>query len=495
MVDFWRSLTIERLAVWILFILLFAMAIRVPVDADTWWHLRSGEEMLDSGELLDEDIYSHSVPNREWINHSWASQIVMALFFRATGGQSGDISTGALGLMIFTALLGTIGMVFVYRMCVGNIYSKAFVMVIGAATAAVFWSPRPQMFSFMLGAITLYILFLYKRHEKDYLGLLPGVMIIWVNLHGGFAIGFIILLGFIVGEVVGNILDAQEPSRVEWRRLAKVIVIFVISLLALSLNPYGPRMILYPFETAGLQTLNLFIQEWQSPNFKLPQTWPFIILLLSVLGFGALVKRRIDWADLSLVTGTALLALWAGRNIALFAIVATPVLARMVDAFLQERGWIIHPMRKVRGARLVINWVLLSVVLLGALLKVAADSLPENIDDIQAELLPIDAIAYLDENPPAGNLLNTYNWGGILIFMQPDIPVFVDGRTDLYGDDFLGDYFGAYLGRSDWAEVIAEYDIQTIFLEDESALGTLLREDEAWSVVYEDDLAVILERE
>src|SRR5690606_29645649 len=115
-------------------------------------------------------------------------------------------------------------------------------------------------FSFLLGAVVLYLLHLYTREERDYLWLIPLLMVLWVNLHGGFAIGFILLLGFIMGEVVGNLLDAGNPDVVTWRRLGKVALITGVSVLALSINPYGPRMMLYPFETAGLQTLNSFIQ-------------------------------------------------------------------------------------------------------------------------------------------------------------------------------------------------------------------------------------------
>jgi hypothetical protein len=71
-------------------------------------------------------------------------------------------------------------------------------------------------------------------------------------------------------------------------------------------------------------------------------------------------------------------------------------------------------------------------------------------------------VDYLEENPPNGKLFNSYNWGGLLMFLLPNIPVFVDGRTDLYGDDFLREYFRSYLGASDWRDILEEYDIQTV---------------------------------
>jgi hypothetical protein len=165
-----------------------------------------------------------------------------------------------------------------------------------------------------------------------------------------------------------------------------------------------------------------------------------------------------------------------------------------VDAFLTERGWQVRPMKTVRGARLLVNWILLVVIVLGGLAKIVADLSAENVEEVQAEFFPMEALAYLRENPPAGNMFNNYNWGGLMIYAVRDVPVFVDGRTDLYGDDLLGDYFDTLLGASDWRDLFNEYDIRAAFLPDESALTTLLREDSDWEIVYEDEQAAIFQK-
>jgi hypothetical protein len=486
-----RQLTIERLAAWVLFILLFAMAVRVPLDTDVWWHLKSGNYLLEEGKILREDIFSYTKNGEAWINHSWGSQVIMTLAYRATGGHMDEIGFGGTwGLALYTAIFATAGMALVYRCCVGNVYTRAFVVIIAGATAAVFWSPRPQMVSFFLSTVVLYLLHLYKRQERDYLWLLIPFMALWVNLHGGFVLGFIILAGFIAGEAAANILSPNDPDTLGWQRWRKLIWITVASVLALSLNPYGPRMILYPLDTAGLSTLNLFIAEWLSPNFKEPQTWAFVLMIFGLITFAGLARRRMEWSDMTLVLGTLLLALWAGRNIALFAVVAAPALSRLVDAFLTEQGWQIHPMRKVQGFRLILNWVLLILILLGALGKIVVTLNQESVEELQQDYFPLEALAYLEQNPPEGNIINSYNWGGLLMFEVPSIPVFVDGRTDLYGDAFLGDYFKAQFGSSQWRDVLNEWDIQVALLSDESALTSLLREE--WEVVYEDDQAAVL---
>ncbi|MEZ6074079.1 MAG: hypothetical protein R3C10_28325 [Pirellulales bacterium] len=81
-----QRLTIERLALGILFILLFAMAVRVPLDTDTWWHLRSGEMILDDLKIPKTDTFSHTRYGEDWIDQSWASQIVLYGAYQLTGG-------------------------------------------------------------------------------------------------------------------------------------------------------------------------------------------------------------------------------------------------------------------------------------------------------------------------------------------------------------------------------------------------------------------------
>ncbi len=483
LISWGRALTIQRLALAALAWLLLALAMRVPLDTDTGWHLRAGEYFLHTGDILREDTFSYTRYGADWINHSWGGQVILVLAYR-TGGQ--------LGLALYTACFALGGMALVYRLGAGTVYSRAFVMIIGAATAATFWSARPQMLSFFLSALVLTLLYDYQAGRERRLWAFPLVMGLWVNLHAGYIAGIILWLGFLLGQGVGSVLaPAQHLDR---ERLARVGLVGLLGILALALNPYGPRMWVYPFETAQLQALNQFIAEWQTPDFGQLTMAPFGVLLLGILALALTTRHVFTWSDASLVCGTTLLALWAGRNVALFALVATPVLMRLLDAFLRERGWEIQPTQKMGNARAALNWALLSLIALAVLGKIALDFQPETLRTARAEQLPLAALDYLAESPPPEPMLNDYNWGGLLIWHQPARRVFVDGRTVLYGDAFLLDYFAAYLGASTWRDLLQRYDIQSAFLPRENALTTLLRQDPAWRIVYEDEQAAILER-
>lgn len=477
-----KALTIERTAKILIFVLLFAMATRIPLDTDVWWHIRSGEYTLTQG-MMYSDPFSSTMQGQPWINHSWGSQVILYLIYNVLGD---------FGLAMFTAVLATAGMFIIYRACYGNVYLRAFALVLGAATAAVFWSPRPQMFSFVFSAVVFLLIHLFKRKNKDLLWALPPLFAIWGNLHAGFSIGFIFLVVTIVGEILGNIFNPGGNDVVPWRGVRKLVIVTLVSAVALVINPYGLNMLLVPFQTLGIGALRDFIQEWMSPNFHDVSTWPFVVLLLGLLGAAGASKMRLDWTEFLLCAVTAFMGLLAGRNIAVFAIVATPVLTYHLDSIMEERGWAFQPLQRASPRIGMINAILLALVCLGALIKIISVVDSNAVNSAKNEYLPVQAVDHLRDNPP-GVLFNSYNWGGYLTYALPDSPVFVDGRTDLYGDAFLRRYVGAASG-SDWQPLFSEYNVDTVFIEPGSGLANVLREDPNWSVEYEDEQAVIFRR-
>lgn len=479
-----RNLTIERAMTIILFALIFALAARVPVDTDTWWHIRSGEYTLARG-MIYADPFSFTMAGEAWINHSWGSQIVLYAAWQVGG---------ALGLSVFMAALAAAGMFFVYKMCEGSSYLRAFALILGAAAAAVFWSPRPQMFSFFLSAVVLYLLYLYRRDKVDRLWLLPVIMAVWGNLHAGFSIGFIFMGGVIAGEVLGRIFNSQGEY-LAWRKIGKLVVISLISAAALVINPYGLQMLLVPFQTLGIGVLRNFIQEWNSPNFQGRETWAFVILLLGMFGAAGASKRRLNWTDFVLVSGTAFMSLLAGRNIAVFAVAATPVLTYHLDSILNERGWVFKPMSRVTPRMARLNLVIVIVVLVGALAKVLLIMEPISLAENMRAYLPVEVSEYLRESQPPREMFNSYNWGGYLMFAVPEYPVFVDGRTDLYGDAFLTQYLQTAFAGDGWRETLDSYAINTVVIEKDSGLARQLRDENGWGEVYTDDMVAVFVRE
>lgn len=480
-----RPLTIQRVMFFTIFALLFSMAVRIPVDTDTWWHIRSGEHTLNEG-MIYEDPFSFTKQGEKWVNHSWGSQIILYGAWEIAG----DV-----GLALFSAILATAGMAMLYPICQGNVYLRGFVLVIGAATAAVFWSARPQMLSFFLSAVILYILFKYKYDKVDRLWFIPLVMLLWGNLHAGFSIGFIFIGGVIAGEVLNNLLNKENENLIDWVGLRKLVMVTVASVAVLVINPYGFDMLLVPFETVSIGALRDFIQEWNSPNFQERQTWTFIFMIFAFIGVLGATDKRLDWTDFILVVGTMFMAFLYGRNIAVFAVVATPILTFYVAAMLEERGWILNPITRVTKQQARLNAILLGVIFLGATVNAVAVLAPESVDKAQRARLPIDVAEFIEEEQPQGAMFNSYNWGGYLMFALPDYPVYVDGRTDLYRDEFLTRYLQTAFGTSEWRDNLDEDGINMVVVERNSGLALNLREEAGWTLIYEDEQAVIFTRD
>lgn len=480
-----RSLTIERAMGVITFALLFALAARIPVDTDTWWHLRSGEHILQNG-IIYTDPFSHSMAGEAWIDHSWGSQIILYGIWRIGG---------LFGLMIYTAGLAALGMFFVWKASTGNNYLRAFALILGATAAAVFWSPRPQMISFVMSAVILYLIHLYKREGKDRLWLIPILMGIWGNLHAGFSIGFIFLIGTIGGEVLANVFNPKGEHVIGWMGIRKLILITGVSAAALVINPYGFEMLRVPFQTVGIDVLRAEIVEWQSPNFQERQTWGFIFLLLAVYGAAGASKKRLDWTDFALTGGTAFLAMMTGRNIAVFAVAATPVLTYHLASIAAERGWLTGIVRAVTPRMARLNLALVGIIVIVCVLKVLLVMEPITLQAEIDRMLPRRAVEFIRDNPPQGHMLNAYNWGGYLMYALPEYPVFVDGRTDLYGDEFLSAYLRAARGGDNWRALLDTYAIDWVLVETGSGLAENLLQEPDWLLAYHDEQASLYVKE
>ncbi|NDJ54831.1 MAG: hypothetical protein GYB68_17310, partial [Chloroflexi bacterium] len=245
----------------------------------------------------------------------------------------------------------------------------------------------------------------------------------------------------------------------------------------------------------GIAVLQDFIEEWASPDFHGRETWPFIWLLLTSLIMAGFSRRRLDWREAIFVSGTAYMALLAGRNIAVFALAGVPVLSRHLSWWLEERGF--RPQwRAIRmnTTLYALNWMLVIVALGGATARLMTAIAPETIEEALSGY-PVEALTYMRQHDVPQPLYNSYNWGGYLIWSLPDYPVFVDGRTDLYNDEILNQYFRSYFASERWSESLEAFEINSVLVDDTAPLVTALELSPEWSEAYRDEVAVIYIRE
>jgi hypothetical protein len=491
------ALSVQGLLVAIVFISIFTMAVRIPSTPDTWWHLRSGQYIVENQTIPITDPFSHTKAGELWIDHSWLAQVFWYAL-QALGGWA--------GMALTVAGLTTIAFWLVWKQIEGNIFIAAFAMILGAIVSSVGWVARPQMLSFVLAAVIAYLLHRFKRGNGKLLPWVPLVMLVWVNVHGGFAIGFMLMLAYLVGETMNNITHHKDDPVVPWSGLRHLLVVIIISLVVVVINPHTWRMWLYPFQTVGIGALRDFVQEWQSPDFHLPHAQPFILMLLLAIISLARSGRRVDWTDLTLVTLWTGWSLFAARNIAIFGLIITPILARYADQ-AWSRQWQIWGYERVPLSSLEVhpaytspfilrlNWILLGLIVMAALVKIIIPLTPGANLKAEQDSLPYQAVEFIKSNHPPGPIFNNYNWGGYLIFkLWPEYPVYIDGRTDLYDDAFIRRYIDVMVANDGWQQTLDDDGINLVLIEPNSTLAKFLRQNPAWIEIHRDETAVIFNR-
>ncbi|NLG70515.1 MAG: hypothetical protein GX495_00530 [Chloroflexi bacterium] len=481
----------RKLVVCITFLAVFAMAARISVDTDTWWHLRAGQWIVENRAIPRVDSFSHTRSGQPWEYPGWLVQAPLYLIYRWLGPG---------GLNLWTAAMVTLAFACIYPILHGGPFLRAFAVVLAAAASGVYWAARPYMVTFAAAAFFLLVLERWRRRmdtepHDGHLGsllLLPLVMLVWVNSHGGFAAGFLIWGAYLAGALFDGL-------RIRcWSSVRPLALTGALLLAAASLNPSGPEMLAYPFKTVGITAVQEYIQEWQPPDLQARSVQPFIWLLLLTFGAVGFSRRRLLLTDFLLFAGFGYMALTAGRNIALFSLAAPLVLTRHADPLARALGqrWGYsglseRPRTPFQGR---LNLALLALLAAAGVLKLALVFPAEVNQEHFAETLPVEAVDFLRSQPhSSGKLFNSYNYGGYLVWALPEYPVFVDGRTDLYNDEIISQWLQVVRAEPGWQDVLDRWEIGVVLLEPDMPVVSEL-ESSGWERAYADSLAVIYRR-
>lgn len=458
------------------------LAARNAIGSDTWWHLRTGAWIWEHRRLPQVDEFSYTRYAVAWRPPGWPVQVTFYLLHRYVGLGALNVWTAVLAVAAYLLIAGTVR---------GGPYLRALALLLAALTGNVYQAARPYMLTTLLTALFLWALETWWQHRGSgrRLWLLPPAMTLWVNAHAGFLAGFLVWLAYL-GEALVN------PKA--YARRVPLLSLGLGLLAATLVNPLGPRVWLYPLGTLRLQRLT-WIQEWQAPDFTQPQTWPFLLWWFLALGVQTTGAPRWRWRHLVLWMLFAALSFRAVRNLALFSLVAPlvwtayarpwwshfrKVLARLLPAF---------PPRQPPRPRPALNRALTLIAWTLAGLKLLAISTPQAVQQAVAQNFPQSAVTYLQATRPLGRLFNSYNWGGYLIWALPEYPVFIDGRTDLYGDEFLELWVRIVRAEPGWAQVLDRYRVNVVLLEPTWPLVRVLPLV-GWREVYRDGQSVVFLR-
>jgi hypothetical protein len=446
-------------------------------DPDLWWHFRNVQFLFANHKFPNVDMFSLTAAGSRWINHEWLSEVFYYAAFQ---------SLGLSGIFIVTTFVLALMITAVFLVCLKEAkdpFAAAIATFCGSVLATVGFGPRTQHFGWLC-FVGIYIIMLrFRFTRRGPLWLVPVLFAVWINCHGSWLIGLLIY-----GIFVGSGLIRRDLGRLvahPWSTtdLKKLFATGIASVAALVLNPFGYRLMLYPFDMILRQKLNTGnVEEWASVNFN-DARGVLVAIVLGAIFAAALISKRRWRIDDALLTA---FVVYSGLTHIRFLLLAGIVLPPILTPFLGSISTY-DPRRERR----LLNSLLLVVVAVAFIFGYPS---AKKLDAEQSEFFPRHAIDFLRAHPQSGHMFNFYNWGGYLEWSLPRTPTFIDSRTDIFEyNGTLQDYLNiAHLVRSQ--EILDRYKVSYVLYPSDSPLTYFLSSNPQWVRIYGDSQAAIYRR-
>jgi len=445
-------------------------------DSDSFWQIKIGQWILDHQAMPTTDIYSFTRFGEAWISTSWLSQVMYAISY-AQWGWAGTVIITAIAIALTAAI-------FVHLL---NAHIEVPRSVLFAMLAVMLslhhLLARPHVLALpvMVAWVGLLMSAADRRSAPSWF-ILP-LMALWSNLHGGFVLG-LALIGPIALEAVEH---AEKGQRI--RLFMRWVLFGVAALVAACFTPYGWKTLLGATNILKLGELLTLIFEWMPANFA--TFTAFEGALLGLIAFGYYRGLVLSAPRIFLILFFTWSALTHVRSIEAFAFLVPLVLAKPLGEMFGR-----PPVDAADGDR----WPARYITALGALMIVAASWTSTSLYmghhrfTFTMTQTPVAAVDLL-EKLKVQRIFNAYQFGGYLI--ARDIPVFVDGRAELYGEKFVMDFFKATEGKKPelLPRLLDEHKIDATLLVADAPGPQILDQLKGWKRIYADDIAVIHVRE
>jgi hypothetical protein len=465
-------------------------------EGDLWWNLKLGEQILANHRIPEVDTFSFITAGQPYYyTRYWLSDALLGLISLAGGRSALVISQAVIGVIIAGSLLRE-------SMLRGVPAPVAtFFVLFGWIGLYPFISIRPQTFSFLVFALLYWVLSEYLFGRHNYLWLLPILMIVWVNLHGSWAMGLLLLLVSTIFLAVTKFVTVSPVVAIKplagWS---------LATLVAVLINPDGIQVYRSVIATSSNPIVQTYVSEWQPLVITNVLSWAFFALL-AVWAIGlAYSQKRPRLHELVLVIVLAAVALRYLRMLPFFLIVATPIVAELfarIDwTLLQSRlGRLTSAGIPTRGAATRINLIFLLAMSTGIVASLppvwlTVTGKPES--SLISSFFPVEAAEFIAATAkPGARLYNLPEWGGYLIWrLNPQALVFTDGRVELYSTAVWEDYIRiAEANTPQDLALLDQYQVDYLVLSKARQARLILASAEiGWRCIHEDSTALVLAR-
>ena len=456
----------------------------VSADPDLWGHIKFGEEIWKNKALSTTDPYSFTAHGDPWTNHEWLAEVTFYLTYQSLGDA---------GFLLGKLIIGLFIVALLWKLCS---FQKNVVLVTTGILilAIIVISPafmiRPQVFSLLSFTVFAFLLYLYLQKGKDWLFILPLVMALWVNLHGGFLIGWVILLVGAGSMTVLHFVTASGNSG----RIKTLWLWTILTSLATFLNPYGYKLHLFLLNTLSVPRQ---ISEWAPVTLFDLSFLHF--KLLALLFLIIVLSRKPKWDEtwqIVTVGITLAAAVLHRRHMPFFAIMACPYLSGRMSA-LVEKFTSRH--EKLILTKSSVNLLALFITLLagyhiyGGIRPYIATKCRIVVDPSE---YPVGAVKFLSINDVQGNLLLPFDWGEYAIWhLYPACRVSIDGRfRTVYPESVIKDHFVSNDDPSGWKQLLKNHPADVLLVNQIPFFQQMIQKKGPWTYVYSDPTSILFLR-
>lgn len=447
-------------------------------DPDIGWHLRDAAQLLHTGHFIRTETWTFTVAGQPWINFEWMAELPYYFAYQ----WMGDLGLYFVMMLLMEAIIG--GVYLLCRLRSGS-WNAAFLASVAAVLfATVSFAPRTLLFGWLFLVIELGILWSLGK-GRDYTAFLPLLFLLWINTHGSWFIGLVLMVLFFSAGWIEGQWGSLYAVRWTPPQKRKFLLVTVASFALLFVNPYGWRLVAYPLDVAFRQNETLhYVAEWGSLDFHTARAK----VVLGIYGLLALLQlvRRIRWNLQDLIF--LAVAVYGGFTYIRFLFMAGILIAPLLAIHL-SRGHRSSAL-PAKGERWV-NGFAMAVLLAFIALRIPTE---QQLRAGVAANYPEKALPYVRALAGKGNLFNDFKWGGYLEWNAPQVKEFADTRVDIFvHEGILRDYLRATKGE-DTDAILDKYRIQYVLLSRDAPMVYLLEHEPDWKTMYQDDQAVVLER-
>ena len=477
-------------------------------DGDTGWHIRAGQYILQTHSVPTQDLFSFSRPGAPWFAWEWLTDVTYALSFQIGGLKAIVLVAGAMIALFATLILR-------YTLWRGaNALVAAFTTLLAVGASSMHFLARPHLFTLLLLPVCLWVVEADRRRNTRWLWALIPVTALWTNLHGGFVIflaclALLVLAYGIEMALPGPLTDVRGPvdslhpgtARAGWIQIRRYSALLAGCSLASLVNPYGFQLHVHIIEYLRADWIKDIVQEFQAPTFRSEGQLQFEALLLAgLIAIGFLLRRRL-FAEALWVLFLAHSSLISVRHAPLYATVAAPLIACEISEWWRASVAGMKKSSALRilhqlGADLMPGFRRTSVWPAAFILTLAALDAPLKWPrDFPSEVFPTAMVHQHAGLIASGRLLTPDQWGDYIIYsFYPRQKVYVDGRSDFYGEKLGREYLHLMQGAYDWRAIVDRNGFDVALLPVDWPLASMLKLDPSWRVVQDDTRVILFQR-